>query len=250
MIIKYPTGFYINILPQEPSDTISVTFTISNQTPPRSNLTYPKIPTGLVEKKRELFSINRVARRSTYGQLLFTVSKAERTKEGNSSKQYELGQILEFNLFTGRDVTPMLVSSVTEIRHDTNQLDYVLMGITKEEQAAIDEVSLLTQNQLTDRLNELKNSRANAEQDINVNQKLINELTRTIDSLEITLDQNISTGTFATEYRVIEDLINKLKSNRDAAFLARDAAISQANQYADLALEYVDQLRKVGVLVK
>ena len=85
---------------------------------------------------------------------------------------------------------------------------------------------------------------------INVNQKLINDLTKTIDSLEITLDYNPTTGTAHTEATTVEQLILKLKTKRDQAFKARDEAISNADTYANEASNTMDQLRAVGLLVK
>jgi hypothetical protein len=249
MIINYPTGLYSTVLPKG-QDAGNVTYLISNTIPPRSDLLIPKVPIGIVEKKFKPRNIVLTKRRETFGELIFSISKASRKEEGNNAKQFEIGRILEFNDESGKSVQPMYVAAATEMRHDTNILNYDQMGLSLEEQNAISELSLITQDALTERLNEYRRQRADAEQIINVNQKLINDLTKTIDSLEITLDYSPTTGTAHTEASTVEQLILKLKARRDQAFKARDQAIKDADIYANEASNTMDQLRAVGLLVK
>jgi hypothetical protein len=189
-------------------------------------------------------------RKQTFGELIYTISRASRSDEGNNARQYELGQVLEFDEQSGKDVDPMLVSEVTEIQHDTNKLDYSSMGLSEEEQNAIQDVSLVTQTTLMNRLNDMKRLRANSEQLINTYQKTINDTTKTIDSLEITLSEAPDYGSLSTELANIEDIIIKLKAKRDQAFIDRDYEIEQANFYSAESTKVIDRLRAVGVLVK
>lgn len=250
MIIRYPTGLYGTVIPKQPEDAGNVTFLISNTTPPRSDLLFPKVPRGIVEKQRPSRTIILTDRRNTFGNLVFSISKATRKEEGNSARQFEIGQVLDFNDTSGRSADAMLVGAITEIRHDTNILDYEQMGLTAEEEQAIADLSLLTHDQLANRLNELKQLRGDAEQVINVQQKLINDTTKTINSLQVTLNEGPGTGSVATEMSIVEQLISKLEAKRTAAFLIRDQAIADANKYAAEAASVLDQLRIVGVLVK
>ena len=142
----------------------------------------------------------------------------------------------------------MLVSQMTEIRHNINILDFEQMGLNPEEEFAIAEITLFTQNQLADRLNELKRLRGDAEQIVNINQKIINDTTKTINALEVTLDSDQSTA--GTEVSIIEQLIKKLKIRRDLVFLIRNQAVSDANMYAQEATIILDRLRTIGTLVK
>jgi molecular chaperone GrpE (heat shock protein) len=249
MIINYPTGLYSTVLPKG-QEAGNVTYLISNTIPPRSDLLFPKVPIGIVEKKFRQRDIVIVKRRDTFGELIFSISKASRQEEGNNAKQFEIGRILEFNDESGKSVQPMFVAATTEMRHDTNILNYDQMGLTAEEQRAVSELSLVTQDALTESLNEHRRLRADAEQVINVNQKLINDLTKTIDSLEITLDYSPTTGSAHTEASTVEQLLLKLKARRDQAFKARDQAINNADIYANEAANTMDQLRAVGLLVK
>ena len=251
MIINYPTGLYATILPKKPEDGGNVTYTISNQTPPRSNLLFPKVPLGLVEKRRFVPTIDLVERRLSLGNLIFTVSRATGNDVGNNSRQFEIGQILEFEETTGPATDPMLVGPVTEVRHDLNVLDYEQMGLSDEDEQIIAEQTLVAQNQLSDRLNELKRLRANAEQSIKVSQKLMNELNRTIDALRVTLTSGAGTAvTDSTEGALIEPLLVKLEAKLAVATAERDVAVTDANEYAAESAVVIDQLRTVSVLVK
>lgn len=251
MLIRYPTGFYLSSYSEESLKDKSLTYLISNTNPPRTDLIYAKIPMGVLLISREPKDTNVINRRKiSFGDLIYSISKAARSSEGNNSRQYELGQVLEFNEASGKDVDPMLVSEVTEVQHDTNRLDYSSMGLTEEEQNAIEEISLAAQIDLTNRLNELKRLRSNTEEAINTSQKIINETTRTIDSLEITLSEAPTYGSLATELANVEDIIIKLKAKRDEAFVDRDNNITLANFYASESAKVIDRLRTVGVLVK
>lgn len=242
MIIKYPTGFYRDVLPQNPEDVGNVTFTISNSPPPRTNLVYPKISVGLVNRKRQVEVISIDERRQELGSLIFTISSAQRSDIGSNSRQYELGEVLEFTDNQGPAAEPMLVSSVTEIRHDTNVLDYAQMGLSDDEQNAIARSALNAQTTLTARLNELKQLRADSDVEINSIQKSINELTRTITALESVVA--------STQDQSVIALIEKLKVKRDAAFSQRQVTIEAADAYAAEAETVIAQLRSVAVVVK
>ncbi len=241
MIIKYPTGLYRDVLPVEPQDRGNVTFTVSNTTPPRTNLVFPKIPAGLVDRGREIPPPVDITKNRQYlGDLIFSISSSKRKAVGNNSRQFEIGQVLEFGQGTGKAVDPMLVSPVTEIQHNNNVLDYATLGVTAEEQGVIARASLKTHDTLTDELNALKQKRADAEIDINSQQKVINETNRTLSALEVISD---SSGEVVI-------LIRKLKKKRDDAFAARDLAVKNANDYAAKADEVLAKLRAVAVVLK
>ena len=232
MIIVAPTGFY------DLSNVGSVTFHISNNLPPRSNLTYPKISSGIVSRKRAAPDLSN----SDVGGLVFSVSKSSRSIAGNSSRQYEIGQILEFTDSITKTTSPMKVSSKTEIQHNLNKFDYNSMGVDDSEASLLGELSHDVKVVLENKLNQLKQSRANAEVVINTKQKLINEINRNIDALEVVISIDSD-----------EDLLNlmeKLKNKRDAAYIIRDAAIEDANTYAAESEVVVDKLRTVATVVK
>lgn len=251
MILRFPTGFYTSSISTEILNKDSITYLVSNTDPPRTDLVYSKVPLGVLATLREPKDSDIITRRRvSFGDLIYSVSTSGRTDEGNNSRQYELGQIIEFGTESGVEADPMLVTQLTEIQHNTNRLDYYSMGITDEERSAIEEVSQATQVVLMDRLNEAKRMRSNAEEGINTAQKVINETNRAIESLEITLSEAPAYSSLSTELVNVEDIIIKLKAKRDAAFKQRDESLASANFYASEASKLIDRLRTVGVLVK
>jgi hypothetical protein len=242
VIVKYPTGLYKDVLPADPSDRGNVTFTISNSPPPRTNLVFPKVPLGIVEKKRGVTPMPVVDRRQYVGQLVFSVSKARRKEIGNATRQYEIGSLLEFTEPFAEIVDPMLVNEVTEMRHDTNALDTDAMGITGTDLEEMNAASLRTQKILTDRLNALKRQRADAETVINVRQKTINEIDRTLSALEVIVVSDPDSE--------VAQIILSLTKRKKTATKERDDAIKAANQYASEASVVADNLRTVAVVVQ
>lgn len=242
MIINFPTGLYD--LPTVPSDSRSVTFTISNEEPPRTNLVYPKIPLGIVDRKKTPNSLSLLERRSSFGGLIFSVSRASRVATGNNAHQFETGQVLSFGDTPLRVVSPMLVSEKTETQHDLNRFDYQSLNITAAEQQLIADASISTHDMLVGQLNELKRQRADAEIELNTQQKIINEATRNIEALAVIADNSV--GTVGD----IEALIEKLERKRQEAFEARDAASSAADAAAAEADLVVARLRAVATVLK
>ena len=242
MIIRFPTGFYRDVIPQDVGVPGNTTFIISNTSPPRTNLTFPKIPTGVVLRQRDVIPTTLAQRRVQVGELIFTVSSAKRLELGNNSRQYELGDILDFTTGDAPVVDPMLVNEVTEIRHDTNMLDNASMGLSDVDTAVIMAASIQAQAALTDQLNVLKQQRADTEQVVTTQQKIINETNKTISALQAIQLQTPSPDVAA--------LIDKLTARQVEATSVRDQAISSANDLATQADNILTQLRAVAVVVK
>jgi len=244
MIVTYPTALYNNVLPQEPDDGGNVTFTISNSEPPRTSLLFPKIAIGIQRRRRIVEETTLVNRRGALGGLAFTVNKASRDQVGNTARQYEVGQILEFgDESAAQSVSPMLVADETEAQHDTNVFDYDTLGISSEEIQLINDKSLIAHDQLSTRLNQLRVLRSDAEIDISTNQKLINEANRNIAALQAIIDNS------GVDHEISE-LITKFERKRMEAQQALDMAITNANAYASEASELLNDLRKVATVLK
>jgi hypothetical protein len=243
MIIKFPTGFYETVLPQEPQDGGNVTFTISNNPPPRTNLVFPKIPPGIVDRKREPKTIELLDRRDVVGDLVFTVSRSSRSVEGSNNREFETGQVLEFSDAPLQTLEPMLVGEATQTQHDTNRLNYDALGVDEEEQQLIADSSLIAHKNLAEQLNIARQQRANAEQEVTAQQKIINDSNRALRALESIQDSTAGTDSDVTE------LIQKLQLKRDEAFVARDTATGAANAFADEANRLVDEIRNVSTVL-
>lgn len=241
--MNFPTGLYKTVLPSAPSVRGNITYTISNDPPPRTNLLFPKVPRGIVDRKKEIKTIDIVTRRDTQGELIYTVNSSNRSKEGNNSKTYEMGQILEFGATTVKTIDPMFVSKKSETRHDTNVFDYSELGLTADDIKALNTASLLKQADLVAKLNAVVQDRADAEVEIANQQKIINDTTRNIDALKIVLDDPESDPS-------IKAIYDKFVAKREAAFVDREIAINNANKYAADAMRYKDDLNKISTVVK
>jgi hypothetical protein len=240
MIIKFPTGLYRDVLPINPQDSGNITFTISNTSPPRTNLLFPKIPAGLIVRSENRPVNDLINNRKFLGDLIFSVSSTKRQIAGNNSRQFEIGQVLDFSNQETKSVEPMVVNPITEIQHNTNIFDYETLGITEAEQAIIATESLLRYDSLSTELNDLKRKRADTEVVINTQQKVINETNRTINGLAIVAETSDD----------VKALVVKLTKKRDAAYAIRDQAITDANTYAIQSEDILNQLRAVAVVVK
>jgi hypothetical protein len=240
MIIKFPTGFYKTVLPQVPSDSTSVTFTISNNLPPRTELFFPKIPTGIEGRQR---LPETTFDRSEVGDLIFTISEASNSEIDNNARLLEIGQIIEFTNNRPGEVDPMFVAPLTEVRHDTSKFDYSEMGLDAEDIIILESVTSQKLFDLQDQLNQAKTQRANAEQVIATQQKLINNLDRNIAALELVTDVTDADDD-------VVEVLQKLIDKREAALAVRDAAVVGANDSAAEAARLVDELRTTAAVVK
>ena len=133
MIVKYPTGLYKSAI------TTDVTFTISSTSPPRTSLLFPKLPPGVEYRPILPKVIDHVARRSDLSNLVFTVNSASRGATATGVKQYEVGQVLDFDVVSStRTLDPYTAGSYSEIRHDTGLLDYNRLGFTTAQQSVVE----------------------------------------------------------------------------------------------------------------
>tara|TARA_R110000751_G_scaffold274677_1_gene375569 strand:- start:1878 stop:2609 length:732 start_codon:yes stop_codon:yes gene_type:complete len=243
MIINSPTGLYKNAIPAAPSNSGNVTYTISMADPPRISELYPKIPEGVSNRKKLLKTITTTPRKSVGG-LAFTTSKASATTASNNVKQFGMGQVLEFGSVNVRAVDPMLVSNKTEYKHDVAVIDYDKLGVDIDGQLIVGEASFVVHKKLSDKLNDLKELRANSEVLINNNQKIINETRRTTGALKVIVDQS-------DEYdNEINELIVQLDVKLSDAINAKDIAVSDANKHAADAKVISDELRKISLVMK
>lgn len=244
MIINYPTGLYSSVLPQKPQDSQNITYLISTTSPPRTSLLFPKIPVGVTLRERPPRQLTTVERRQTVGDLVYTISKASRQSPGNNAKQYEVGEILDFDYSEYRTVEPMLVSDKTEIQHNLNIYDYEELGLTESEVALMSDESLRTFDALVVSLNELRVLRSSAEVEINTNQKIINEIDKNIAALEVIADSYDT-----TESDVLQ-LIEKLQARKATAQTALQVAVTNADLYATQADDQLARLRTIATVLK
>ena len=226
MIINYPTGLYKNVL------TTSVTYTVSVP-PPRSKMVYSKIPIGVQKKKQ---ATKQSVKLNNYGRLAFSTVVSGRSNVGSNSRQYEIGQVLEFTDLITKLIEPMLVSKNTSIQHDTNVLDYTSMGLNDEDVNRINSSSSSEYEILAQSLAQYVSDRCNAEINIAEYQKKINEINRAIVAL------NLVSG--------VNDIIAKLTATMDEYTILLNVAIATAETSATLAQQTKDALVSLSIIVK
>lgn len=243
MIINYPTGYYYIDLPHHPDSGGNVTYTISNNSPPRTDLLFPKAPYGIVTQPKPDRQYTREERRSTQGELIFSVTSSHQSLTGSGSRLYEIGQILEFADSVQPTVEPMLVAAKKEIQHDTNVYDYQKLGLDENDTQTLLKASAQAQDKLTAELNKSIAARKDAEEVSTEQQKIINDINRNIAALETII---ASSGPDDD----IQAILNKFIAKRDEAFTARNAAIAAANAAASRAAELRDQITAISSVVK
>lgn len=242
MIINYPTGLYAARLPSDMQNGGNVTFVISNETPPRTDLLYQKIPKVLIGKQKTARPRELVARRPTMGDLVFTITKSTRTAIGNVEKIYETGQVLEFATEPVRAVEPMLVPDKTEIVHNVSRINFEGLDIQQSDIDKIESNSLVIYERLKSTLNKIVADRKQYEEIIITNQKIVNDANRTISAL--TLVNNI-------EYNPdLSDIILKTEVKKVQANKLIDKAVIKVNDLAAQATNILDQIRKVATVIK
>lgn len=241
MIIKYPTGFYKNVLPSVPSDSTSVTFTISNSLPPRSSLVFPKLPTAL--EQRKLHEPVKSSDASQYGALAFTITKAAPSNIISGVKAVDLGDVIEFEDAATQLVAPMLVSLATEVRHDLNKYDLSAVGVDQELQDEFLIEIKKGQEAVRNNLNAAVQNRADSMIEIDRLNKLRSET-----------DKTRNASIYAKEAMGASDVLDRTiaKLTEELAVINKkiDDEINRANTFAetadDLRLKYLTLCRLVN----
>lgn len=242
MIITFPTGSYRSILPKKPDDSGNITFTISNNLPPRVNLVFLQVPPSIRQRTRPQLTLTEEERRTAVSQLAFSVLQSANDQTASGKKQFESGQILEFEEVEEIIAEPMLIGPVNEIRHDTNLFDLSAFDVSDAEEKIIAEQANTVFQTLKEQLNEIRMLRSNTELQIADNQKSLNELNKTLNSL-IVVQSNITSTDIAS-------IIDKLQATKIQLEQERQDLILKANSLANEAETTNKELLQVSVLVR
>lgn len=241
MIIRFPTALYKPLIPQEPQESGNVTFTISNETPPRTNLLFTELPPGVEQRQRPPRTIPPVKRRLAVENRTYTVLSANESALGSNRKIVEAGQVLEFDTSETLPVDPMLVAKRNEFQHNTNLLDLEALGISTEDQAAIVVSANSIMSQLDSELNQILINRKNVEIAIAENKKQQNENVKAAEAIRVL----ISNGQNGFE-PVVEDLDAALEVLKQQEV----TLVDQANTLAANATAKRDAILEVAELVR
>lgn len=226
MIISYPTGFYATVIGVQPGVPSNITFQISNNPPPRTQLLFVKTPVGLSRRKRPPRVYTDGERRATVSKLAFSVTSSAGSQITTGMKQFESGETLDFDVGRSVDkVNPMLVPSTSEVRHDTNLLDYDALGLDETTQGVIDDQAAAAHKQLLEQLNVIVRQRADYETQLQTVQKLLNEVGKTIAGLIGVLEISPDNQTLvAAKDELLDKQVQLRLRQRDLVVLANRAA--------------------------
>jgi hypothetical protein len=188
MIIVAPTALYLSLLPKDPDQGGSVTWTISSNDPPRAKISVPILTQTeeLTPLPPKIFDPEQ--RQIGAGEFVFNVSFTNATPAGLGNKSFEAGQLLEFD---DVDDVPTAnrsqVPTVLDIQQNTNILDLEQFGI---EESEIEDIEALARKRLYEvitELNDVKEQTNSVSVQILDNQKLINEVRKIHRSLQLIL---------------------------------------------------------------
>lgn len=241
MIIKFPTGFYSNVLPIELTQRGNITFTVSGGKPPRASLLFPQIPTGLFYKKK-----TRVNTIDYLTEPVYFVSVANSETINDNRQQYEVGQYIEVGEpvpFPG-DVTE--IDSIYSSVHNLNLFDYTEMGLNSNEINSINDNSKQIYLTLNSQFNEYKAQLVTQDIEINKSQKTINEIIKTLSAVE-TMINNLTSGSAKDELiKTKGSLTKNLDLNQEV-----QAAVLVARTENRLNMSTIlNELRLLSMVVK
>jgi hypothetical protein len=241
MIIKFPTGFYANVIPKNPSDVGNVTFTISDSSPPRSELLFPQIPTGLYYRKRNSNSSDRYL-----SEPIFYNSSANSQVLNNNTQQFEIGQFIEPKPPADIFLTNIDAYSSHSSTHDLNRLDLASMGLDFLEIKAVNDNSKAIYLGLLIQLNNIKASINAFDTDINKSQKTINETQKAVSAVSVMIE-NISDGAVKDELiRTKESLDKTLETTQEDLL----QLVSSREAKASDVIFVTDELNRLALVVK
>jgi hypothetical protein len=236
MIIRYPTGLYRSQIPQDPSDSGNVTFTISNEEPATSGENFILFPVAETLRKRPDKVYSNEQRRATLGELVYSITSGGVPASGRSTKLFEVGQILEFTDETPEIVSVDAVPGRLEIQHNTNLLDLEALGLTEEEAAALMVDSAAAEEQIESQLTETQDQIAENKAVIIELQKTINEANKALDALAV-LGGN-------------EDVIEKITETKDEAQAEQTELSADTENLITLSAALQNKLFAISQLVR
>lgn len=239
MIIRHPTALYKTQIPQK-EESGSVTWTISTDDPeetPGPLFLQISIANELTKRSDKFFDDK--IRRTSYGDLISTVTNSSSSSLESGKKQYEVGDILEFSEDDTPVVAPALVPNIVDIIHNTNILNLSDLGLSETDIENITDESRIRFSELRNQYNDLKMQLNNVQKSISNNQKLINEAEKSIKAVEL-----IFVG--STDQDVLDRLVDK----RDQLLEERDQLVIENDEIAANLTETYQSIVDISQLIR
>jgi len=240
MILDRPTGSYASVLPKEPTDSTSVVYTISSTDPPRSELNFGQIPTGVAARQRDgRFTGDRL-RRSNYGILVFTLKDNYPGRVETGNQMFYVGQVFDFEDVAVPDIE--LTNTALQTEHDQHYVDAGSVGLSDPDLVVIEGDAVIIQEQVLSELEELQKYESNLRVTIGSQQRIINEANRVLDALDVILDKDPNNNNMAA-YR--QQVIEK----RAEAQIILDEAVDELNAIPAQIDQKHTQLRALAPVI-
>jgi len=240
VIIRYPTGSYLSVLPQEPEDSESVVYTISNTTPPRSELNFMQIPDGIKRKQRDPKTALPSTRRFNLGDLALTSKKNRPGSIVTGNQLFYIGQVTEFVDSTVTDIGDINSALVTQ--HDRVYIDPTHIGLETDELDDISSEALDAQGQILIELEGLQKRKDDLQVEIVSEQKILNDANRVIGALDIIVD--LDPGN--VEMQALKVQTEEVAADATAAI---DEAVVEINEMPAAIRAKHDKLRTLATMI-
>ena len=240
MIIKYPTALYESVLPQKPSDSESVVYTISDTIPPRSTIDCEVISSGISNRPKMPSSVTDAIRRSNLGQLIFITKNNTSSSTQSGSKLFYSGQVLDFSTAIGTAIVPTNTDLETE--HDLCSVDGVAIGLDNVAMSNVSDSALQAQTAVIIILGQLQKQYDVLESQIVTQQGIINEASRVLNGLNVIAAISPDSSTAA----IIDQVLATQKTARDT--LA--AVTTELNALPAQIQQCKDELAALAILVQ
>lgn len=192
MIIKFPTGLYDTILPQV-GEYGNITYTISTQDPPVSTEDFLQLPKDQQIRKLPARMYDKNAGRKFLGNLVFDISIIAKSIDGSGSKQYEIGQVLDFETVAQPATDPYNLDSI-ELRQDTAVVDYVKFGLDADEVSELVNEAQVMLNDLSNQITQTGTLLARNADQIRLNQSNINQAGKLLANIIAVLGETSSSA--------------------------------------------------------
>jgi len=214
MIITAPTGLYNSIIPKSATDSGNYTFTISNNSPPRSSGTFVQLPSPEIIRKQPDRVFTKGQKRSFLGKLVYDVTVPGPAITGSGTLQFDIGDVLEFG-DTDTTTSDPFALSVEQIRQDLKAIDFESAGLTEDEYIQLREASEKRIDEITSRIAEVSSELNTNKESIRRNQSNINNSKSLLDNIILVLGDN------SVQAQKVKNNLNKLDDEKNELLLVR-----------------------------
>lgn len=169
-----------------PTDAGNITYTISNQDPPKSISVFLQLPRSEEIRKSPPRTYSKFEKRQFSSNLIFNITVPSLSTEGSGSKTFEIGQFLDFTNEVEAQPDPYSLDSI-ELRQDTNVVDYKKYGLSENEYSSIVSMAEKKMDEITNEINATGTRLNNNKENVSSNQSDINESTKLYNNVVLIL---------------------------------------------------------------